>query len=801
MLMALVMLALAFTPVCPVVAATSADGPQPTLLDVVIAADESGSLADEDVRREVQAARYIVLGSGLNPASRVTVIGFGSENDAGGSAIDEVCPPRAVSTPADRAALTACVGKLHRRSAAEGNDTDHATALTQAISYFRSSSLQNARRTVFLLTDGRLDVQDSSKYGSVLANRNDNAMGVVEQELKRAAQFGVQVWPLGFGSADVTQLQRFAAGASSGKCSSQTGPPAARVIRDSTDLQAALLDAFRRAVCVSVEGPIQRQVQPGASTDIKVTVPVIATDGTILVGKGSKVLKITYLDPDSKPVPTQGTSGGSTFSLSGQDSETESLRIADPRPGTYTVHVEAGRELSSQLVQVVALWQGAVRAAVYTSPATATPSQKVVVHVSLRSRSGPVTAPDALKGMAVAVGVGEPGPGGAFPQMVEMRNDGQGGDETAGDGEFTGSLTAPDAAGRRSLTAIVTGPGIHAEPLVTTLLVQEPSAAISADLSFDVPPVVRTGESIRGRLSARNDRSTSVPVRLELRDADGLLSLQKPQALTLQPGPSQVDVTLVSAVGGPAGRLDAQVVVVDAADIATVYGSAPLRSEVRKPPGMFERWFWGFVAAGALLLLVLGLLGARWFSALQRHRVAGLVVQIVDTATGRVARSQKAPAGWAQTLRFSVVSPADPLSVNPPQLMTSSTQQGVRYAVRRRDGGKVTVVVDGTGQEELVVGRDTLLLDNARYVLRIAEAKATSGTDVSAAVGAGRGWKGAAGGGGSSWSSGSLSGPPAPRGDPGADTQPAPETPPTLAPPQPSPPQPAADQPKSPWLR
>jgi hypothetical protein len=726
--------------------AGAADGPQPTLLDVVVVVDESGSLSDDDVHREVDAVRYIALGSGLNPASRVTVIGFGSENGSGKSAIDVVCPPSIVGTSAERAAVNRCVNGLHRRTVDEGNDTDQATALTQALSYFDSSPLKDAQRTVFLLTDGLLDVTNSPKFGAVRENRNETAMNVVEEQLKRAARLGVQVWPLGFGRADGKQLQTFAAGASSKECSEQTGPPLARVIHNSSDLQGAVLEAFRRAVCVNLVGPVEKVVGPGTSADIVVKVPAIATDGTILVSKGDKRIAVTYLDSDENKIRTQGESGGSMFSLSGQDSETESLRITNPRPGKYIVHVEAGKDLGNQLVKVVALWQGAVRAALYTDPATALPGQRVAVHVSLHSRSGPITSAEALEGIAVSATMGKPGAEGALGKnaapvvTVPLRNDGQGDDPTAGDGQFSGSLTAPDTPGRRQLTAFVTGPGIHAEPLVTTLSIQQKSMLVLADFSFDLPEKVLTGESITGKVSIVNNTSAPVPAKFELRDANGLVSLQGPQTLTLQPGQNTLDVKLATARGGPTGVLGAQLSLVNADDPTLTYGSAALRTQVSGPPSIWERWFWGFLAGGVVLLAALFFLGLRWFAVLQHRRVQGLTAQIIDTATGRVARSVRASSGWAQTMRFVVVRSADASSVNPPQLMGPSTRQGARYSVRRRGGGKVLVSVAGGGTEELTLGQDMLLLDDPRYVLRIVESvSGPSGTSYGG--GGGGGWR------------------------------------------------------------
>ncbi|MGP4024032.1 hypothetical protein [Actinomadura sp. 3N407] len=98
---------------------TAAGAPEPTLMDVSILVDESGSLSDADVHEEIEAATTIALG-GLNPRSRVSVHGFGSQNKPGQNAITEACPPTVLDSSVKKDALASCVRKLHRRADGEG---------------------------------------------------------------------------------------------------------------------------------------------------------------------------------------------------------------------------------------------------------------------------------------------------------------------------------------------------------------------------------------------------------------------------------------------------------------------------------------------------------------------------------------------------------------------------------------------------------------------------------------------------------------------------------------------------------
>src|SRR2546428_13523869 len=85
-----------------------AAGPHTTLMDVVILVDESGSLSASDVQEEIKATATIALG-GLNPQSRVSVYGFGSQNTAGQNAITVACEPMTLDNSTKQDALAACI--------------------------------------------------------------------------------------------------------------------------------------------------------------------------------------------------------------------------------------------------------------------------------------------------------------------------------------------------------------------------------------------------------------------------------------------------------------------------------------------------------------------------------------------------------------------------------------------------------------------------------------------------------------------------------------------------------------------
>jgi hypothetical protein len=99
--------------------------------------DESGSETPVSVTQERLVAATIGQ-SMLNPASRITVVGFGGVNHLAPNQnpINVACNPTVVDSEQNLDYLSTCVNMLHRRTELEGDDTDYAAALGQAMTYF-----------------------------------------------------------------------------------------------------------------------------------------------------------------------------------------------------------------------------------------------------------------------------------------------------------------------------------------------------------------------------------------------------------------------------------------------------------------------------------------------------------------------------------------------------------------------------------------------------------------------------------------------------------------------------------------
>jgi len=170
-------------------------------------------------------------------------------------------------------------------------------------------------KLVFLLTDGKLDVTDSPRYGPDPANRTDAARTALTQTLATAKAEGVQISPLGFGEVDDAALARLSVGGHPQSCGLDNQAPSRSVGSGSADVSAALRRAFIAAQCA----PQESLLETGTSLEIPVTVPSGAADASIVVDRGRYGVAADFIDPKGRTVPTSGTSGwrGSAWYVEG----------------------------------------------------------------------------------------------------------------------------------------------------------------------------------------------------------------------------------------------------------------------------------------------------------------------------------------------------------------------------------------------------------------------------------------------------------------------------------------------------
>ncbi|MCX4984109.1 vWA domain-containing protein [Streptomyces sp. NBC_00572] len=708
----------------PRTAATQADPPEgPDPIDFAVVVDQSASLADKDLARETEAAALLVQGE-ISERSRAAVIGFGSSEKRGQSPVREVCP-LTVADAAGRERLSDCVQELGRRDEARmGPGTDFPAAVRQAVTRLTGAGPGPGKGTgtggtkepaapkvVFLLTDGKLDVADSPEYGTDRESRQSNGALRLTEELARARAAGVQIWPLGFGSEiDRAALTAMAQGGYRGACSEIPGSdPRMRVVDTSAEIDKALQETFAAARCARIaHGTVGK---PPA--DLTVTIPPIATDGSLTVAKHDPKVQVTYFDPAGRKVPLRGEFDGSTFEVSGQNGPVEALRVKNPLPGAWRVHIEAPEGHRDREVAVRAIWQGRLQSAVVLDPASPRAGEQVKVEVQMQTRRGVViTDPRQLAGLSVAADLSGDG---FRPVSFKLTDDGKAPDAKAGDVRFTGTLTIPaSATGYLEIVTRMEAPGITSDrrPLRTRLAENAPlvTAAVTVDGA-----TVHPGATVRGTLDVTNNDSAPRTLRLALANqTPGAELAVSPATVTAPPNSStRIPFTVTLGKDTPFGALAGQVTVVDTADSDRPLRGAFLNVQVVEPPTWWERW-WKAVAGGAALALVIGIFVVIWFMARRRSRdLTGFTLELrqgersLDSLTVRRGQS---PGG---VFAFAV---DEPYGTPPTLRRMPGGGSSAAHVLRRNGNGEMQLRSRGAGQVPVRTGEPVGLGDHELVV-------------------------------------------------------------------------------------
>ncbi|WP_242909291.1 VWA domain-containing protein [Actinomadura terrae] len=690
-----------------------ARAPEPTPLDLVVAVDESGSLAPEDVHAELEAAATIVQG-GLNPRTRVSVIGFGSAGRAGRDAVTQYCRPTVVTGRAELQYLTACVKGLHRRSQAEGDDTDHAAALAEALRILRSGSPGGALKSVFLLTDGRND--PTGGHGN--ADAEDRRL---REQLDGARDEGVGIWPLGFGpEVDQAGLDRFAEGGARRGCDGRAeSRPRARRVRDSRQVARSLVEAYAAASCFRVSPPSEGSLSPGGTVELPLAVPAIASEATLTVAKGDPGVRVEFVAPDGRVAPSGGTQGASTFTRSGTGGAIEALRVVSPPNGTWKVRLTTPAGTPRQRVAATVMFQGVIRSSLVVERPTVRTGEHVTVRLALETRGGYVQDPKELEGFSFTVTAAGRALGAGRP--VPMRDDGRAPDDRPGDGSYAGVFTAPGAPGLVTLTGQVAAAGVRSErnPSATVNVIARPPD-VQGVVRYPDGTDVHPGGVVHGEIQLHNATSRPIRTRLLLRaPPQAQVTLAPDTPLTVRPGGSTHPFTLRFGERAALGRATVTVQLADEADPAKVYLAGQRTVGVEAPPGWLERHFWEIL--GVLALVALAIAAAWLKRRVERARtdVRGLRAGLRDRDGGEIGRELRPRGRWSDEFPFVVRDGGTRLDhpVAGEKALVARRAEPGRVAVTRPDGTEFHVTL---GAESEDVG------DGVRLVFRSAPARSGS---------------------------------------------------------------------------
>ncbi len=672
-----------------------------TVLDVVMLVDESGSETDANVAAERQTAGTIAQ-TLLNPRSRVTVVGFGGVNHVAPNQdpVNVACQPTIASGAIHLAYLASCVNSLHRRTEQEGDDTDYAAALGQAMFYFNPNSTYgrqspaDAIKVILMMTDGGVDVhRDTQQYGvNWLAGEHQ----AVNQQLAIARADHVQIWPLGFGTIlpqDQQYLDYIAASGYQTACDNRpVSKPHAMIVQNPANALAALDSLYAAAACLGSNTDKGSVGGSNPTRSLYVSIPAIASDAAISVDRGNTSVQVSFYMPGNVP-----WSDGSA--ISGTSTAVEVLHVADPAPGRWRIQLTAPPGMASELVSATVFWQGAVDALMTATPSSAQPGQPINVTLTVLSSNGrPITDPAELSQMQVAVSAS--GDGLSGPTEIPVSNVGETKSSPTGVGGYQGTFTAPRGQGTLTITGTAAGYGLYATQIPATVQVGGGVTPFQSTVTLPAVSTIQAGQNISGQVLFANTTGTDRAVRLSLSVSPGYATISPSGTIEVPSGsPPATPFTITVAKNSPPGPAWLQVKVVDATNPGTVYSAGTLDVTVTRPPGFVARYSWAIV--GVVILLILVALFVLWRRRVRRNAadVRGLYAMI--RRDGEPAGADlKAPNKQADTFRFVIRDEDSPEA----RLDYPSRSDDRPYAARRGRPGQVDVITPVHERYEITIG-------------------------------------------------------------------------------------------------
>jgi hypothetical protein len=605
-------------------------------VNVMILADESGSMQEfpNEIAGEQQAAIQIVQEE-WSPQSQVAIYGFGSAPDQRGAlpqaAIDQYCPPTELTGQSARTELTHCAVEIKPRTAAQGYNTDFAAALTQALTMFKIHQPISRLPLVFILTDGQLDVGPNSPYsgwGSSGAAGNAVAQQLIINTstgiLHKLRSIGAEIWPVGFGQADKTELTLFAQGGAQNSCPPGSGanpraaiiPPTVTGSAETEAIQSRLIGAFAEARCAAIGTSVWASLPPGGSVSKTFTISPLATLGSLVVDKGDPRVTVTYADSDGEFISDKGFTGqasgskdGATYVLTGQlQSPLETLRLDNPPTGQWTVTFTSPPGVAAQMVGLSVVWQGEIQLE-FINQKIGDPGHSYQLAVQPAVRSAPVPG-GAFTGFTTRFAISWPN-----GQQTQVRA------RRTANGDFIAVVAIPpDAKGTAHVVATAAAIGVQGQA-VTAFHVM-PGGGLT--VSLNIPPGTRVSPgglvTAHGMIDTNGAPATSIVFSLSGLQDGVRATLASPRGVVqVASGNQPITVAihfykgtrLGPALGtirwAPAGQdavASSDWLAVDSLDVVVAYPPTPLSR---------QWWFWVTITA---LLGAIGsgstALGRRW---------------------------------------------------------------------------------------------------------------------------------------------------------------------------------------------
>jgi hypothetical protein len=638
-------------------------------------------------------------------------VGFGGVNNRvpGQNPIDVACNPTVVGTQQNLDYLSKCVNTLHRRTEREGDDTDYAAALGQAMTYFDphypygAQSPPGAIKVILMMTDGGVDVhRDTQQYGQ---NWMLGETQAISKQMAAARKNDVELWTLGMGTdvtpANAAYLQRLTASGAPSPCGET---PHSTLVTNRAGALAALNQLYAQASC-----HMGTSVDPATPIDklhdgkLQVTIPAFATDAAISVDRGDPRVQVRFYQPGGAPWPDASA-------ISGQDGAVEVLHVVNPSAGPWTIQLTAPPGLQSELVSATAFYQGAVRALITANPPSAQPGEHICVTISVLGNKGPITDPAEVE--SLRVGVTASGDGLAKPAPVAVSGTSQNNCVNPGVANYTGTFRAPVTAGTLTFTGTAEGYGLYATEVPASVRVGAVRTGFQATVQYPTAATAQAGSSIEGHIVFTNKTGVTRTVRVTLDHiSHAVVTLTSPGGSVTVPSgsPQPVLFRIHFAKNSPVGSALLTVDVTDAAKPGTVYADGPpLSITVTKPPGFIAKYLWAII--GVIIAIIVIIVAVLLERARRRYHKDVLPLRANISRDGDPPGKELRPLGkWSDTFRF-VIRDEDNEHVR--LELPDPANPAPVYTAKRSGRGQVRLWTPDGQEHDVALGSAGVLLDN-----------------------------------------------------------------------------------------
>lgn len=385
-------------------------------IEIVLLIDSSGSMATTDPSNlRLQAARSFV--DLINVGDRIGVIDFSTTSKI-------LTSPTVIDREDDKNALKNHIDRI----GSHGEMTDILTALASAFQLLQTSPGKAANKATILLTDGKLEIPNSSPY----YERQTEAIDEICKMYQRA---NIKIISVGFTEfADIELLDKFAK-ASDGRL--YIAKKDTELLKVYTDIFADLKQLYRTSELYAI-------LSPQSPYEKEILVDKYVKEVTFAVNRSDSKIEIEIRGSDGEPV---GETNASNTCVS-EAIAYKIVRVFKPKSGNWKISIIGQGYAHGQVISTTDLLLE-----LSLSKLSFGLRESINIEAYLVLNNNRITDPEILNEAQFKIKVKPPeSPDGKYDEILLVDN-GTNSDSKAGDGIFTYSYAGPEKEGEYILYA------------------------------------------------------------------------------------------------------------------------------------------------------------------------------------------------------------------------------------------------------------------------------------------------------------------------------------------------------------